>query len=109
MLDLIGWDVGMSLLAAITLIAGALLIGVLTLFVGDTRVGWEWATTAVAALVGGYLGSEALGSASTWGPAFEGLYVVPAIIGGLVFGVVADFVVRYWTAGSYSRHEPRPI
>jgi len=109
MLELIGWDVGMSFFAAIVLVAGALLIGVLALFIGEVRVGWEWATTAAAALVGGYLGSEAFGGASTWGPVFEGLYIVPAIIGGLVLGAFVDAVSRYWTAGSYMRHEARPI
>jgi uncharacterized membrane protein YeaQ/YmgE (transglycosylase-associated protein family) len=109
MLDLLGWDVGMSLFAAILLIAGALLIGVLASMIGEVRVGWEWAATAGAALVGGYLGSEALGTASTWGPVFEGLYIVPAIIGGLVLGVFVDALSRYSTAGSYVRHETRPI
>jgi uncharacterized membrane protein YeaQ/YmgE (transglycosylase-associated protein family) len=109
MLEIIEWEVGMSLLAAIGLVAGALLIGVLAMFIGEVRVGWEWATTAAAALVGGYLGSEAFGTASTWGPAFEGLYIVPAIIGGVVLGVIVDAVSRYSTAGSYVRHEVRPI
>lgn len=109
MLDLFGWDVGMSLFAAILLIAGGLLIGVLASMIGEVRVGWEWAATAAAALVGGYLGSEALGGASTWGPVFEGLYIVPAIIGGLVLGVFVDALSRYSTAGSYVRHEARPI
>ena len=109
MLDLFGWDVGMTLFAAVLLIAGALLIGVLSLFIGEVRVGWEWAATAFAALVGGYLGSEAFAGASTWGPVFEGLYIVPAIIGGLVLGIFVDAVSRYSTAGSYVRHEARPI
>jgi len=109
MLDLLGWDVGMSLFAAILLIAGALLIGVLASFIGDVRVGWEWAVTAAAALVGGYVASEAFGGASTWGPVFEGLYIVPAAIGGVVLGVFVDAVSRYSTAGSYVRHEARPI
>jgi uncharacterized membrane protein YeaQ/YmgE (transglycosylase-associated protein family) len=107
-LELIGWDVGMSLLAAMLLVVGALIIGVIPQFIGDVTVGWEWAATAVAALVGGWLGSEALGTLSTWGPVYEGLYILPAIIGALIFGVAMDAVLRYVTRGSYV-HSARPI
>ena len=108
MLDLFGWDVGMSTLAAVLLVVGALVIGVIPQFIGDVTVGWEWAATAVAALVGGYLGSEALGTLSTWGPVFEGLYIVPALIGAVVLGAVMDAALRYTTEGSYT-HSARPI
>jgi uncharacterized membrane protein YeaQ/YmgE (transglycosylase-associated protein family) len=107
-LDLFGWDVGMSAYAAILLVAGAILIGVAAHFIGEVMTGWEGPTAAVAALIGGYVGSEALGTLSTWGYAFEGLYVVPAIIGGILLGVVVDAVVRYSTHGSYVHHA-RPI
>ena len=108
MLDLFGWDVGMSTLAATLLVLGAIVIGTISAVVGEVRTGWEGPITAVAALVGGYLGSEALGALSTWGPEFEGLYVLPAIIGGVVFGFVADAATRYLTGGSYVAHT-RPV
>ena len=108
MLDLFGWDVGMSSYAAILLVAGAILIGVVAHFIGDVMTGWEGPTAAVAALIGGYVGSEALGTLSTWGYAFEGLYVLPALIGGVILGFVVDAVVRYSTNGSYVHHA-RPI
>ncbi len=108
MLDLFGWDVGMSQSAAILLVLGAIVLGGIAHFVGDVRTGWEGPIAAVAALVGGYLGSEAFGTLSTWGYAFEGLYVVPALIGAVVLGFVIDAVVRYLTEGSYVRHA-RPI
>ena len=108
MLDLFGWDVGMSTLAAILLVVGALLIGAIPQFIGEPRIGFEWLFTAAAVLVGGWLGSEAFGTASTWGFEFEGLYVLPAIIGGVILGGVVDVVVRYLSGGSYT-HEPRPV
>lgn len=108
MLDLLGWDIGMSAYAAILLVLGAILLGAVAHFIGDVRTGWEGPIAAVAALVGGYLGSEAFGTFSTWGYAFEGLYVVPALIGGVVLGAVIDAIVRYLTQGSYVGH-PRPI
>ena len=108
MLELFGWDVGMSLIAALGLVVAALAVGVIAQFIGDVRVGYEWVATSLAALVGGYLGSEALGSVSTFGPAFEGLYIVPALVGGLLVGAVVDALFRYSTQGSYT-HEARPI
>jgi uncharacterized membrane protein YeaQ/YmgE (transglycosylase-associated protein family) len=108
MLDLFGWDVGMSAFAALLLIVGALAIGVIAHLIGTVRIGFEWLVTAVAALVGGYLGSEALGTVSTLGPVFEGLYILPAIVGALVVGFVVDAITRYLTSGSYLP-EPRPI
>jgi uncharacterized membrane protein YeaQ/YmgE (transglycosylase-associated protein family) len=108
MLDLFGWDVGMSAIAAMLLVLAALLIGVVSQYIGDVTVGFEWAATGVAALIGGYLGSEAFGTASTWGPVYDGLYLLPAIIGALVVGFVVDAVLRYSTEGSYV-HQARPI
>lgn len=98
----------MSTVAALLLVLGALLIGVGSQYIGDVRVGFEWAATGAAALIGGYLGSEAFGGASTWGPVFDGLYMLPALIGGVVVGFVVDAILRYSTAGSYVHHG-RPI
>jgi uncharacterized membrane protein YeaQ/YmgE (transglycosylase-associated protein family) len=108
MFDLLGWNIGMSALAAILLIVGALIVGGLASLIGQVRMGGEWFVTALGALVGGWLGSEAFAGASTWGPQFEGLFVVPALIGAVVLGGVIDAVTRYATAGTYTGH-PRPI
>jgi uncharacterized membrane protein YeaQ/YmgE (transglycosylase-associated protein family) len=98
----------MSTLAGVLLIAGALLVGVIAQFIGDVKVPYHWAVVALAALVGGWVGSEALGTFSTWGPAFEGLYIVPALLGGLILGTIADVLLRYSIEGGYRQH-PEPI
>jgi uncharacterized membrane protein YeaQ/YmgE (transglycosylase-associated protein family) len=108
MLDLFGWDVGMSTLAATLLVFGALILGLIAQFVGEVRYPFHFVVVGIAALLGGYLGSEALGTLSTWGPEFEGLYVLPALIGGLIVGGAVDAIVRYSTDGSYMA-APRPI
>ena len=108
MLEIFGWNVGMGNLAAILLVGGAIIIGVIAQLVGETRTGWEWLVAGTGALVGGYLGSEAFGTASTWGPMVESLYVLPALIGAVVVGGVADIFVRTVTGGSYVHHA-RPI
>ena len=66
MVDLFGWNGGMSEIAAVLLIAGALIIGVITQFIGDVRV-YHWAVVTVAALVGGSLGSRGLRHAEHMG------------------------------------------
>jgi uncharacterized membrane protein YeaQ/YmgE (transglycosylase-associated protein family) len=108
MLELFDWNVGMSGIAVILLIAGALVLGAVPLFVGEPKTGYEWLVSAAAVLIGGWLGSEAFGSLSTFGPAFDGLYLVTALIGGIVLGVIADAAMRYATGGSYT-HAPRPV
>jgi uncharacterized membrane protein YeaQ/YmgE (transglycosylase-associated protein family) len=108
MLELFDWNVGMSGLAVILLIAGALVLGAVPLFVGEPKTGYEWLVSAAAVLIGGWLGSEAFGSLSTFGPAFDGLYLVTALIGGIVLGVIADAAMRYATGGSYT-HAPRRV
>lgn len=101
MLELYGWDVGMSTLAVLLLIAGALVVGGASYVIGDVTAAFEGILTGLAALAGAYLGSEAFGALSTWGPAFEGLYVVPALIGGIVLGGLVDAITRFATHGSY--------
>jgi uncharacterized membrane protein YeaQ/YmgE (transglycosylase-associated protein family) len=108
MLELFGWDVGMTAWAVIVLIAAAIVIGVVLQYIGDVTKGYEWSVAGLAALVGGWIGSEALGSLSTWGPEWEGMFVLPALIGAVVLGFVVDLVVRYATGGSLVHH-PRPV
>ncbi len=104
MADIFGWDIGMTTLAAVLLVVGALIVGVAAQFIGEVRFSYQWVATGIAALVGGWLGSEALGSLSIWGPQFDGMYVLPAIIGGLIVGFVVDALMRYSTEGSYVHH-----
>lgn len=107
MLELIGWNVGMSLGGALIVVFGALIIAAFIQMVGRTTIGYEWVITALATIVGAWLGSESFGALSTWGPLLEGVYLLPALIGGLVLGVAVDALTRYTSGGSYL--EPRPI
>jgi uncharacterized membrane protein YeaQ/YmgE (transglycosylase-associated protein family) len=107
MLSLFGWEVGMNWGEALVLVAGALVIAAILQVIGRVGFGTEWIFTGVAALVGGWLGSEAFGTLSTWGPVMSGLYLVPALIGALVLGLIVDAFLRYGTGGAYMA--PRPI
>jgi len=108
MLDLFGWDIGMSALAAVLLVLGAIVLGAIAHFVGERRTGFEGPIVAVAALIGGYLGSEAFAAYSTWGFAFEGLYVLPALIGAVILAVVVDAIVLFVARDTTAGHA-RPI
>jgi hypothetical protein len=107
MLDLFGWNPGMTLLAAVVLVLGALAIGAIAQYIGRVNFGYEWVFTAAGVVIGGWLGSEAFGTLSTWGPALDGLFLLPALIGGLAVGGVVDAMTRFSSGGTYL--EPRPI
>ena len=108
MLELIGWNVGMTGWAVAALIAAAVVVGAILQYIGEVTFGYEWSIAALGAIAGGWLASEAFGTLSTWGPAWEGMYLLPALIGVVVLGFVTDFVTRTVTGGSLV-HNPRPI
>ncbi len=87
---------------AIVLIVGALLFGVLAQFVGETRTGYEWLIDAIAAGFGALVASEFIIGWQAFEPVWDGLALVPALIGGLVAGVVVEVATRYMTGGTYS-------
>lgn len=107
MFEPFGWNVGMTLVAAIVVALGGVVIGAIAQFIGRTTFGYEWVITALAAVIGGWLASEAFGTLSTWGPVFDGLYIVPALIGAVVVGGLVDGLVRVSTGGTFL--EARPI
>jgi len=88
----------------LVLFAGALLFGVVAQFIGETRTGYEWLVDGIAVAIGAVVASEFIISARTWEPVWDGLALVPAIIGGLVVGVVIELATRYVTGGRYTAH-----
>jgi uncharacterized membrane protein YeaQ/YmgE (transglycosylase-associated protein family) len=86
----------------ILLIVGALAFGVVAQFIGETRTGFEWLVDAIAAGIGALAASEFIVSWRTFEPTWDGLAIVPALLGGLVVGLVVEVVTRYMTGGTYS-------
>ena len=85
---------------AITVIVGAgLLIGFGVQYVTHPRTQIDWLLVATATGIGAYLGSEILTntvfSGLRVGPEIDGLIIVPAVLTGLTFGLLADAFVRY--------------
>lgn len=86
----------------LVLLAGALLFGVIAQFIGDVRTGFEWLVDFVAAALGAVIASELIISLRTFEPVWDGLALVPALIGGLVLGIVVELATRYLTGGHYT-------
>lgn len=92
-LGLGGWTV---------LIVGALVFGVIAQYIGETRTGYEWLVDAAAAGIGAFVASEFILAWRTFEPVYDGLALAPALIGGLVVGIVVEVVTRYMTGGTYT-------
>ncbi|HET8569476.1 MAG TPA: hypothetical protein VFM93_10875 [Candidatus Limnocylindria bacterium] len=89
---------GIAVFLAVVLISLAL--GILVQVGTAPRLRYHWLIVAAAAAFGGYFASEAVvgsyltGAITQWGPEIEGLFVVPAIVGGALFALVADLGAR---------------
>jgi uncharacterized membrane protein YeaQ/YmgE (transglycosylase-associated protein family) len=83
------------------LFVGALVIGVVAQWMGRAEMGYEWLVTLVAAFLGGLVASEFIVQLRTFEPVWDGLALVPAIVGGLLVGGVAEVVTRISTGGTF--------
>ena len=95
-------DLGIG--AWVLVIAGALIFGIIAQFIGETRTGFEWVVDAIGAGVGAVVASEFIVALQATGPVWDGLALVPALIGGLVLGIAVELITRYVTRGSYVGH-----
>jgi uncharacterized membrane protein YeaQ/YmgE (transglycosylase-associated protein family) len=90
----------------IVLIVGALVFGAVAQLVGETRTGYEWLVDAIAAGIGALVASEFIVAWRAFEPTWDGLALLPALLGGIVVGLVVEVATRYLTGGTYSG---RPI
>ncbi len=84
---------------AITVVVGAgLLIGFGVQYLTQPRTQLDWLFVAIATSIGAFLGSEVLTNVfglMAGGPEVDGLLIIPAVLTGLVLGLLADAFVRY--------------
>jgi uncharacterized membrane protein YeaQ/YmgE (transglycosylase-associated protein family) len=89
----------MGALAITVIIAAGLVIGLGAQYLTNPRSQLEWLIVAVTTAIGAYAGSEWLTtnvfSTMVGGPEFDGLVIIPAIIAGLVLGLLGDAFTRY--------------
>lgn len=98
------FTITMGIGGAILLIVGALVFGGLMQLIGAPRTGLEWLVVAIAAGIGGLFASEFIVEWRAFGPVWDGLALVPALIGGLVVGLIVEVATRYVTGGTYTGH-----
>jgi uncharacterized membrane protein YeaQ/YmgE (transglycosylase-associated protein family) len=88
----------------VVVILAALAFGVIAQFIGDARTGYEWLIDAIAFAIGAVVASEFIVGLRTFEPVYDGLALVPALVGGLAFGLLVEVVTRYLTGGHYTSH-----
>ena len=84
------------------IIVAAVVFGAIAQFIGETRTGYEWLVDAIAAAAGALVASEFIVTWRATGPVWDGLALVPALIGGLVVGLLIEVATRYLTGGHYT-------
>lgn len=88
----------MGALALTAIIGAGLVIGFGVQYLTHPRTQLDWLFVTIATSVGAYLGSEVLTNVfgvMAGGPEIDGLVVIPAVITGLVLGLLADAFARY--------------
>jgi len=89
------FDIGIW--AIIGLAIGSVVLGLVIQLIGEPDFGLEWLITAVGAFVGGFCASEFVVGWRTWDPVWDSMALIPAIIGGLVVGIVVAAATRFLT------------
>jgi hypothetical protein len=87
------------------LVAAAVVFGVVAQLIGEVRTGYEWLVDAIGFGLGALIASEFIVAFQTFEPVWDGLALVPALVGGLVLGVIVEVITRYTTHGTYA-HRP---
>jgi len=102
------FTITMTTLGWLLLIGGAIVIGIVYQLIGqlvaEVHMPFEWVVTAIFAFLGGLVAGQFVTAWLTIEPVWEGLALVPALIGGLVTGGVAAIVVRLLTGGTLIGH-----
>jgi uncharacterized membrane protein YeaQ/YmgE (transglycosylase-associated protein family) len=93
-------NLGIGAMALVVVVAIA--FGVVAQLVGDAKTGYEWLADAVGFLVGAIVASEFIIAWQAIEPVWDGLALIPALLGGLVVGLVVELLTRFTTGGSYT-------
>jgi hypothetical protein len=80
--------------ALLVLLIAAVLLGVGLQAMGSARIYARWPASALGAALGGHAASELFGTVltSTW--EWDGLAVIPGVLGGVATGLLVDLVLR---------------
>src|SRR6266581_3951521 len=92
----------MGLIAFAGIVVLALIAGFAAQMYGKRTPAYEWLIVAVAGTFGAYFASENFPGATVplldgikdWGPTLDGMFVIPAVVGGVILAVVTYFGTR---------------
>ena len=92
----------MGYLAFATVFVLALIVGIAVQLYERRPLGYEWLMIALAGAFGAYFASETvvgstvpiLESIKNWGPEFDGMFVVPAVIGAIFLAAITYLGMR---------------
>ncbi len=89
----------MGLFGFLTIVALALVVSLGLRALVRQVASHEWIVLAIALAGGAYMGSEMITATTLvkiqdWGPQFDGLIIIPALLGALVLGLVAEIGLR---------------
>ncbi len=82
-------------LALTLVVVVGIVLGVAVQLTGVTRSGYNGVITGIAVVGGAIVAGQWLGSLSIWGLWFDGMYLLPALVGGVVLAAIADLAVRF--------------
>ena len=92
----------MGFVAFAVIVVVALIVGIAVQYRVKGGVSYQWFIVALAGVFGAYFASETvvgstvplLDGITQWGPEFDGMFVIPALIGGVLLALIADIGVR---------------
>jgi len=87
----------LGFLGAAVLILGSIAIGIAFYVFGDPQFNLEWVVTAIGAFIGGFVTSELVIGLRDYQPVYDGLALVPAVIGGVIVGGIVAAITRFLT------------
>jgi uncharacterized membrane protein YeaQ/YmgE (transglycosylase-associated protein family) len=84
----------MGIGAFILLIVAALVLGFVAQMIATPRFSYDWAIAAIGGAIGAFVAGQYLGVLTTWGPLYDGMYLLPAALGAIIVAAAVEAVVR---------------
>ena len=90
----------MGFAAFIGIVVVAIIVGIGVQYLMKPALRNEWLIVALSGAFGAYFASQSFPESDVfagikdWGPTVDGMYIIPALIGGIILAVVADIGVR---------------
>ncbi len=84
----------MDISGVIVLVVGGAILGLIGQIPQGGRLRYEWVVTGIGAIIGGFIASEVPAWAVGESPEIGGLFLLQALVGGVVGGAIVWLVAR---------------